>query len=366
MLSKRLMAGIRTGAYCLLGLLLASCRALAEGDLLPSLQMAGGDWPEAVTTHTFRPVDGSAAELWSISSVYARHDVAPALDATDSRIFALASLTRNQEVSVHAFDGRSGKLLWSRGPGQWTVLAEEQSLLFVGGVGDVRALDAATGELRWSVNLSPARSVTELALGEAFINVNTVHQHFFRVAQLNGQILGDWKYDEYSEVFFEHDGIAYVQPTRLDQLAGIDRDKGTILWQVELGEPYYYGPAITDDSLYIRSGRSIGPIYRISREGGLLVWRSHDETYISDFAVEGALGFGLNSAGELHRFDLDTGEATVVGRFSPSPLIRQDEDGHPRGYHVAFDREHGLVFAQLGDSWQLFAIRVDLQGQLSP
>ena len=356
------MTRLRTAAYFFPGLLLASCQAFAGADLLPSLQIAGGDWPDAVTTHTFRPLDGSAAELWSISSVYARHDVAPALDATDSRVFALASLARNQEVSVHAFDGKSGKLLWSSGPGQWTVLAAEQSLLFVGGVGDVRALDVATGELHWSANLSPARSVTELTPAEEFINVNTVHQHFFRVAQLNGQILGDWKYDEYSEVFFQSDGIAYVQPARLDQLANVDCDRGTPLWKVELGEPYYYGPAVTDNSLYIRSGRSMGPVYRISRDAGLVVWKSLDETYVSDFAVGGTFGFGLTSAGELHRIDLETGEATVVGTFSPSPLIRQDDDGHPRGYHVAYDREHGLVFVQLGDSWQLTAIRIDLQG----
>ena len=72
-------------------------------------------------------------------------------------------------------------------------------------------------------------------------------------------------------MFFQSDGIAYVQPAQLNQLASIDRDEGTLLWQVELGEPYFHGPAITDDSIYIRSGRSIGPVYRISRDGGLVV-----------------------------------------------------------------------------------------------
>ena len=97
-----------------------------------------------------------------------------------------------------------------------------------------------------------------------------------------------------------------------------------------------------------RPGLSDFPRWRAGR------LESRDETYVSDFAVEGALGFGLTSAGELHRIDLETGEATAVGTFSPSPLIRQDNDGHLRGFHVAYDREHGLVFAQLGDGWQLF------------
>ena len=132
--------------------------------------MAGADWPEAVTTHTFHPLDGSAAEFWSISSFYARDDVAPVIDATGGsiRVGELGPGSGGLRARIGWHVRQAALVKRTR---TMDCLGSAAVALFVGGVGDVRALDVATGELRWSVNLSTARSVTELALGEDFINV---------------------------------------------------------------------------------------------------------------------------------------------------------------------------------------------------
>lgn len=250
-----------------------------------------------------------------------------------------------QEVAV-AYDVLTGRELWTNawdaafissmgGPGPRATPAVHDGTLFVlGAAGELRALDASTGKLRWRTNILDDADAGNLDFGLAaspLIVGNTV------VTVPGG---GDGRtivaYDRVTgRVAWSalDDPGAYSSPVRatlagLDQIVvllsnrvvGLSTDRGTLLWESPWpsgGGNHAAQPVILGDNRVFLSSGSEGVALEITRDGDRLnarqLWESSrmKNDFSSSVYHEGFI-YGIDQ-GILACIDAATGEAKWKG-----------------------------------------------------
>jgi outer membrane protein assembly factor BamB len=212
----------------------------------------------------------------------------------------------NQEVAA-AYDVLTGRELWTNawsasfiestgGPGpRATPTVHDGTLFVLGATGELRALDASNGKLRWRANiLEDANadnlywgiSAAPLVVGNTVVTVPGGGSGRSIVAydRLTGRVA--WSALD--------DQAAYASPTRVT-LAGVDQivvflaarvvgvspDRGALLWEFPWSKQSNNASqpvAIGDNRLFVSSGDG-GALLEITRDGDSLtareVWRTH-------------------------------------------------------------------------------------------
>lgn len=212
----------------------------------------------------------------------------------------------NQEVAA-AYDVLTGRELWTNGwnasfiestggPGpRATPTVHDGTLFVLGATGELRALDASNGKLRWRANILEdanadnlywGLSAAPLVVGSTVVTVPGGGSGRSIVAydRVTGRIA--WSALD--------DQAAYASPTRVT-LAGVDQivvflaarvvgvspDRGALLWEFPWSKQSNNAPqpvAIGDNRLFVSSGDG-GALLEITRDGDSLtareVWRTH-------------------------------------------------------------------------------------------
>lgn len=143
---------------------------------------ANAEWPQvggaASKSYGHLALSESPSKVWTaqVAGSSNRERLAAAPVIGGDRLFALGT-----DGVIHAFDKRTGARLWSRGDDDMTkdqrpsafgggVSYEDGRIYVTNGVGEVKAMNAETGEVLWKVQpAGPLRGSPTIAFGQLFV-----------------------------------------------------------------------------------------------------------------------------------------------------------------------------------------------------
>ena len=313
-----------------------------------------GRYPHGIRTDW--PADGLPL-LWQqpIGGGYA------SFVAADDRLFTIEQ-RRNREV-VTAYDAETGRELWAHG---WETFFQESMggdgpratptwddgrLFALGASGELRTLDAATGELRWRTNILADAGATNLQWAMAASPLVVDGLVVVLPGGGNGRSVaaydattGDIVWTALSDVqgyaapmLVELAGVRQILVVTADRAAGLTVEDGTLLWDypwvTSKGPPNISMPVVIGgDRLFLSAGYGHGgALIEVTDTGGSLsaqeYWRTTrmKNRFSTSVLYEGHL-YGLDES-ILACIDAETSElAWKGGRYGHGQLLLAD--GH--------------------------------------
>jgi len=274
-------------------------------------------------------------ELWVRQGIYIEPDYQSLLMAVEDKlIFIGSNAPDNDPFHVIAIDKNTGSIIWQYGNGNETSLAASVPLVFVGGVGEVTALDLDNGKIVWSTNLPFTRSVTKLLVQDNILYVDTVSENHFLLETETGKILQTISYSESENV-----------PTWSDHKMNLEFAGNIMYFQKQTGLP---------------SGEV--DIIAIDKLTGNQLWSSGVPA-ATRIAANSFGVYVLTLEGKLLRFDPANGSSSELMQFTPPPIQNYYSErgtAWKLGYYVAADTNNQLIFVYFEDSAQLFAYRLPI------
>ena len=253
-------------------------------------------------------------EVWKHDNVFVGDSGNPSMVASKGTVAFLGGLDINDQSSLTVLSAESGELLWQKGRGTPTAIFASSDALFIGqsGLAGVTKFDLATGGIIWHTSLD-ARGLTSLTVLEDEIYVNTTGttDKFFVLNATTGEIVRQ-----------------------------VDNQIFRIL-------------VFTEDANLLLNG---GKIYCLEPTTGKVKWQTEYIAASNLVSVEDFVFF-LSKDGQLQALDLQSGALKYFVQFDTDHFILNGE-AYVGGYNVAYDPQTKLIFAQLGDSAQLFAFQV--------
>ena len=257
-----------------------------------------------------------------------------------------------QEVAV-AYDVLTGRELWtngwhavfmhdSGGPGPRATPAFHDGTLFVlGATGELRALDASNGTLRWRTN-TPVRNegfgiaASPLIVGNTVVTMPGGGDGNAIVAydRASGRIAWSALNDEpsyVSPVRVALAGVDQIVAVLANRVVGLSPDRGTLLWEAAWpsdGGNHAAQPVIIGDNrIFLSSGSGIrGLALEITRDGGRLtareLWRTNRlKNAITSSVYHDGFIYGLDM-GILACIDAGNGELKwKAGRYGDGQTL---------------------------------------------
>lgn len=265
-------------------------------------------------------VPGTNAVLWD-------HDIG-VLEIDTTPVVAYGRVFVGTRNAVFALEAETGRQIW-RNPSVRTLLstpAVYDGKLIVGGTdGKLHAIDAATGDLAWSIVLETGKLSTGIASSPAI-----------------------------------HEGRAYVgvfneDPGGPGAVVAVNLNNWTVAWRHETASVHMSQAAIADGILYvglmgIHDGQvGYDPphgILALNLDGSVRRFHPTDREVASSPVVAGGRVFATSKDGNLYAFD-DSGEAwrRSIGSSTSSPALVGERlyvgsgglDGNGRLYAFSLD-----------------------------
>ena len=296
------------------------------------------------------------SQQWVKENVFISEDnLSPMMVASQGKVAFLGSLDRNDTTAIIVLKANSGDLQWQQQFGIPTTIFASPFALYVGrsGGASVTRYDLETGSMRWDTPLASARGSTYLTVLDDIVSVQTSasRDKFFILNANTGEII---KTIDGTANFLNSEGISFQRATITNQLNAINTSTQELLWSVKLDYAFHLAPIFTESEIFIRT--DIGGIYCLERKTGTIKWHT-ENIAISNLAVAKGLVYFLTRDGKLQGLDLVSGEAKYLAQFDTDRFVLNGEE-HIGGYHVAYDPATKMVFAELGDSAQLFAFQI--------
>ena len=212
--------------------------------------------------------------------------------------------------SIHALDAASGEQLW----------VAEQPYLFnpesaptvaggklygLSGFGEFYVLDASTGELAWSFEVSlGAESPPTVIEGVVYLtSVNTA----YALDEATGDLIWEYSTERYPARDFPAlvvDGVYYLSPD--DYLYALDAASGETAWSYQASSPIDTSPIVANGLVFF--GSEDGQFYALDAATGESAWSLGQTGWniASPMAVGGAI-YAESSDGFLRVLDAATG-----------------------------------------------------------
>jgi hypothetical protein len=238
--------------------------------------------------------DATIAPLWERHEYFIGASKHPQVVASKNKLFMIGSASISELPSLIALDANTGDISWQHNDTSVNVLATSETTLYVGGFGQVTALEPDTGRVIWSTVL-PSRSVTKIFIDEDLLYVDTIDGSHFIVDVETGKIL--------QKIDYSIDSAPNPDvPLWSDHNMDLDSVGHTFYFQAQTGLPAYRGDIIATD----------GP-------GGNQLWKSSSLTTITRVAASPPGIFVLDSDGNLLRFEPMDGTRQDIIQFTPAP-----------------------------------------------
>lgn len=300
--------------------------------------------------HTVR-VTKEIELLQILDSVYAiQNDFQPTIAGSSGLVCILGDITYPPQQKVNCLDSLTGRLNWQRdiGTASGIIMAHDGIYITYGGRPGVQRYDLA-GNLIWS------RSLVGTNVVYAYLNNNHIQlfmhpERFLVLDRRTGEIVEEQKGEE---IIFSTDTNSYVRSFGIESRS---KDLGRLFWHMQLPSDIRLAPIFTEDSILLRTGRTRGSIIRVDQKTGEIVWETNDYI-ISNIAYSSDLNalFALTNEDELVTIQYPTGKQSILANFSPN---FPGEDEPWEQFEIAFDEESKILSVLLGDSKQLFILRV--------
>lgn len=280
--------------------------------------------PEPLVSHHIVGRDKYLQEEWSRSGAFLGTNHM-SFDAAAGRLLALGTFEPNRSITINAINGTDGELIWhTKYDSRLVTLSVTRTRVYVGtrGGAQVRAYDMETGDKIWTKRFFAASVIEYLDNYDGKLYVSTSDDKYYVLQADTGE------------------------PTQ-------DLGDG---WQIN--EKYLaIGDKITKDVIFERRGDGLGYIAAIDKKTEELLWESEKDV-ISNIAATESTAYFLTLDGRLVGLDALSGDIVATVKFEPAPFILNGPDAIAGGYFVAVDEDEKMLYAQLGDSFQLFAFKL--------
>jgi outer membrane protein assembly factor BamB len=291
--------------------------------------------------------------IWSKNKImtFINENTATLLSAPN-RIFALGI----QPKRLYAFDSATGDVIWKLDGVLPDSMAVHDMRLYATYWNNVQAYNTINGEKDWSVNLPYSGTFTSLYVLDDKIFIYSANSSFF-ILDSNGQIVKSTGPNYYPMPYVVGD-VTYAGNDY--GIVAFDTQTGKTLWQTIIEGAYYTGLYFLEDNIYLRTGDSVmpGSVYAINKRNGEILWKN-DGNAISNICSLGKNLYFLTWDGYLMILDRQTGSEVARLEFSPRPFILPTAEWRLGGYYVTSDPVNNIVAVSIGDSYQLFALKIN-------
>lgn len=303
--------------------------------------------------HELSIINNNIKLLWSVSEVYTiQNDFTPSISAGYGTVCIMGDTTSSLEKSVICLDGLSGKEKWHIPFGDAITSEIDQDGVYIayGRSPGVEKYDHQ-GSLLWS---------------KSFNGTGLIHFYL-----LNQQVQLDLYPDKFivldSTSGDEIEGVNNVESifktsTELfdikTSITSKNPETGDIYWSFETDKIIFQEPLFTDKTIYLKTEKTIGTILAVDRQTGNLKWKTERQV-ISNVVFIPSLNqiIGLLEDGDLVFMNTLDGNQEMVAEFTNPPFFLNGEM-IVGGYEIAYDEINKILFVLLGDSRQLFAIKL--------
>lgn len=283
--------------------------------------------------------------------------LAPSLVSTRAAALPDRLVVTGTSSGLAGFDLETGALEWSYEQltgsiGRPTPIVADGTVYIGGSVGAVHAVDAASGEQKWTFDSFPGSVETSPTVIDGVVYAGSGHSweqqegpNVFAIDAASGEEV--WK-REMGAVWSSPqvvDGVMYISEfARPERLVALDADTGQILWELNDGREWVQSsPLVVQDRVFI--GTAGGELLAVDRETGAVLWSyEQDETIRSSPVVANETVYFTDRVRSLYAVDAVSGSE----RWSTVPK----PDFHDRTYQPTL--ADGTVY--LGSRDYLFAV----------
>jgi hypothetical protein len=275
----------------------------------------------------------STLATWTRQNIYINPDGQTPLIAAQGKLMFIGSESPNNSPRLIALDENTGNPIWQYGNNNETTLTVSDTMIFVGEVGSVTALNLGDGKVVWSTRL-PSRSVLKLLIRDNTLYIDIVGGGYFLLEAKTGKIIQQISYAI-------NDAPNKDIPDWSDHKMDLEFVGDIAYFQKQTSYPDYEGEIIAMEEL-----------------SGNQIWGSGDLFAASRNAASPLGIFVLGLDGKLLKFNPTEGFKEEIIQFTPAPVLRDDKEGWNYGYYVAVDTDTQSLFVYMGDSTQLFAFQL--------
>jgi outer membrane protein assembly factor BamB len=262
-----------------------------------------------------------------------------------------------QPKTIYAFDSSTGEIIWEQNGGLPNVIATQDTVLYASYLNIIQAYDTTTGKSIWNANTPYAGTFLTINFLDNNIFLRSSNSSFF-ILDSHGQLLKSTDPYYFPMPYIVGDDITYADND--NGILALETKTGNIIWQTNIEGAYYTGPYFLENNIYLRTGSSVipGSVYAIDKDSGEILWRN-DADAISNLCSLGDNLYFLTLDGYLMVLDRETGLEVAKLEFSPRPFILPTAEWRLGGYYVTSDPTNDIIAVSLGDSYQVFALKIN-------
>jgi outer membrane protein assembly factor BamB len=230
---------------------------------------------------------------------------------------------------VSALNSTTGKLLWQYTAGDFvgTPAVANGIVYTTSADGNVYALSAANGALRWTFQTSPGIPAAKLCVANETVYVGSWNTNLYALNAKTGAL--NWKFNAGTDIesipavankmvffaannFGAQNGIFYA----------LDTDTGNVLWQFTL--PFFFdaSPTVVNGVVYIGSGDK--NLYALNSQTGALLWKyATDSAERTSPAVGNGVVYVTSGGGFIYALNAYNGK--LLWRYNTG----SGDDGFP-------------------------------------
>ena len=190
------------------------------------------------------------------------------------------------QTGLYALDVSRGELVWEdawEADDVWLTAVDD--MIYASGDSQLRAIDAATGEIRWTYPTGPIYYSVP-AVADGIVYVGDWGGRFHAVSRQTGELLWQYEADRgFRSAPVVADGAVYIFSTG-GTLHALEATTGELIWQFDVADTYYKSPAASADMAYVSSDSAM---LAFDADTGELLWLS-EETGASDSKMTIAMG----------------------------------------------------------------------------
>jgi outer membrane protein assembly factor BamB len=232
-----------------------------------------------------------------------------------------------KDGSFYAFDASNGDVIWSTMVGK---IAEsspamgEGIIAFGSDGGDITALDAATGKLKWSYDTGVSDIKSSPVITDGTVILGSNDGSIYALTTDKGTL--KWKYSTSDNVESSpsvKNGIVYVGSGDSTFLA-IELATGKLKWKFPNSGPVICAPAISNDVVYFGTRNNF--IYGLDANSGQRLWKNstglNDKDYITSPAISGNVLYAATHSGIVYAYSSGMAQTpTVTNTPTATPTV---------------------------------------------
>jgi outer membrane protein assembly factor BamB len=309
--------------------------------------------PKSPYIHTISSKNGSLF-LWSLDNIYTvQNDFEPMMDASTGLLCILGDVVYPPKMGLSCIDSSNGKTNWQKYIGVPTAILTTPSGIYVtyGSRPGIEKYNFV-GTLTWLRSFM-GTGILYIYPYENQIQLFMDPERFVALDMNTGETIEDFNSNE--EVIFSTTTESFVLSSGIDSKSP---DLNLLNWHSEIRDVIRQAPVFTNNFVFLRTGLVVGTLFAIDRKTGQVIWRTENNV-VSNAVIlpDSNRVIFLTQYGKLLAADQNSGSQTLLADFSQTPLILNG-DGIAGGYELAFDKSNGILFVLLGDSRQLFAVKL--------